>query len=54
MPPQPKLTSLLDSKARRAVYRVGIFTIRYFVENLNTVFDLNASPGFKIVLGKSG
>jgi len=26
----------------------------YFVENLNTVFDLNVSPGFKIVLGKSG
>jgi len=26
----------------------------YFVENLNTVFDLNVSPGFRIVLGKSG
>jgi hypothetical protein len=26
----------------------------YFAENLNTVFDLNVSPGFRIVLGKSG
>jgi hypothetical protein len=26
----------------------------YFVENLNTVFDLNVSPGFRIVVGKSG
>lgn len=26
----------------------------YLVENLNTVFDLNVSPGFRIVLGKSG
>jgi len=26
----------------------------YFVENLKTVFDLNVSPGFRVVLGKSG
>jgi hypothetical protein len=26
----------------------------YFVENLNTVSDLNVSPGFSVVLGKSG
>ncbi len=26
---------------------------RYFVENLNTVFDLKVSPGFRIVDGNS-
>jgi len=26
----------------------------YFAENLNTVFDRKVSPGFRIVLGKSG
>lgn len=26
----------------------------YFVENLKTVFSWKVSPGFKIVLGKSG
>jgi hypothetical protein len=26
----------------------------YFVENLKTVFERNVSPGFRIVVGKSG
>jgi len=42
---------------RRAIFRHTLTppdARSHFAENLNTVFDLNVSPGFKIVLGKSG
>ena len=42
--------SIISSDARDILDRRSI----YFVENLNTVFDLNVSPGFKTVVGKSG
>lgn len=40
--------------ARRLFIVVLALTKSYFAENLNTVFEWNVSPGFKIVLGKSG
>jgi len=33
---------------------LSMFFAAYFVENLNTVFEWNDSPGFRIVVGKSG